>query len=96
MPQLALNEFLVPERRCILLALFNSLVSECHCYHVGSSDEGTPIVAGQVYRYLFRNRLHGCDPSEAAAPLNRAILCLRQNGNVTVDRWALLLFYLGT
>jgi CHAT domain-containing protein len=54
----------------------------------GISDEDSPIVAGHTYQYLFRNGLQGCDPSEAATALNRAILLLREDPKVTVDRWA--------
>jgi CHAT domain-containing protein len=52
------------------------------------SDKDSPIVAGHTYQYLFRNGLQGFDPSEAAAALNRAVMLLREDPNVTVDRWA--------
>jgi hypothetical protein len=39
----------------------------------------------QTYKYLFRNGLQGLDPSEAA--LNHTVLYLREDPNVTVDRW---------
>lgn len=52
------------------------------------SDEDSLIVSGHVYRYLFRNGLEGCDPSEAATALNRAVLLLREDPKVTFDRWA--------
>jgi hypothetical protein len=51
-------------------------------------DEDAPKVADHTYRYLFRNGLQGLNPSEAATALNRAILHLREDPNVTVDRWA--------
>ena len=51
-------------------------------------DEDAPKVADRTYRYLFRNGLQGLDPSEAATALNRAILHLREDPNVTMDRWA--------
>jgi CHAT domain-containing protein len=54
----------------------------------GISDEDSPIVADHTYQYLLRNGLHGCDPSEAATALNRAVLHLRKDPTVKVDRWA--------
>jgi tetratricopeptide (TPR) repeat protein len=54
----------------------------------GISDEDAPIVTSHTYKYLFRNGLQGCDPSEAATALNRAVLLLREDPKVTVDRWA--------
>jgi CHAT domain-containing protein len=54
----------------------------------GISDEDAPIVAEYTYQYLFRNGLQCCDPSEAATALNHAILRLRKDPNVTLDRWA--------
>jgi len=54
----------------------------------GICDKDAPIVASHTYEYLFRNGLKGCDPSEAAAALNHAVLCLRKDPEVTVDRWA--------
>jgi CHAT domain-containing protein len=51
-------------------------------------DEDAPAVAEHTYKYLFRNGLQALDPSEAATALNRAILSLRENPNVTIDRWA--------
>jgi CHAT domain-containing protein len=52
------------------------------------NDEDAPIVADYTYQYLFRNGLHCCDPSEAAMALNHAVLRLREDTNVTLDRWA--------
>lgn len=52
------------------------------------SDEDAPKVAHQTYKYLLRNGLEGRDPSEAATALNRAILSLREDPKVTIDRWA--------
>jgi CHAT domain-containing protein len=54
----------------------------------GISDEDAPKIADQIYKYLFRNRVEGLDPSEAATALNRAVLCLREDPTVTLDRWA--------
>jgi CHAT domain-containing protein len=51
-------------------------------------DEDAPKVADHTYCYLFRNGLQRLDPSEAAMALNCAILHLRDDPNVTVDRWA--------
>ena len=51
-------------------------------------DDDAPMVADRTYQYLFRNGLHALDPSEAATALSRAILCLRDDPNITVDRWA--------
>jgi CHAT domain-containing protein len=54
----------------------------------GISDEDAPIVVSHTYKYLLRNGLQGCNASESATALNRAILCLREDPTVTVDRWA--------
>jgi CHAT domain-containing protein len=51
-------------------------------------DEDALKVAQHIYQYFFRNGLEGLNPSDAAAALNRAILHLREDPNVTVDRWA--------
>jgi len=51
-------------------------------------DEDVPKVADHTYRYLFRNELQILDPSEAAMALNRAVLHLREDPSITVDRWA--------
>ncbi len=51
-------------------------------------DDDAPKVADHAYRYLFRNGVQGLEPSEAAAALNLAILRLREDPDVTVDRWA--------
>jgi len=51
-------------------------------------DDDAPKVADHTYQYLFRNGLRGLDPSEAATALNRAILHLREDPEVTIDRWA--------
>ena len=51
-------------------------------------DEDAPKVAEETYRYLFRNGIQALNPSEAAMALNRAILRLREDPSVTVDRWA--------
>jgi CHAT domain-containing protein len=52
------------------------------------SDEDARKVADHTYRYLFRNGLQRLDPSEAATALNHAVLRLREDPTVTVDRWA--------
>ena len=54
----------------------------------GILDEDAPKVADHVYRYLLRNGVDGLHPSDAAAALNHAVLCLRKDPEVTVDRWA--------
>jgi CHAT domain-containing protein len=54
----------------------------------GISDDDAPKVADNVYHYLLRKGLQGLDPSEAATALNHAVLCLRQDPTITVDRWA--------
>jgi CHAT domain-containing protein len=51
-------------------------------------DEDAPKVALYTYNYLFRNGIEGLDPSNAATALNHAILHLREDPGVTVDRWA--------
>jgi hypothetical protein len=54
----------------------------------GICDEDAPKVSGHVYQYLFRNGMEGLDPSDAAIALNRAVLALREDPEVTIDRWA--------
>jgi CHAT domain-containing protein len=54
----------------------------------GISDNDAPIVASHTYEYLFRNGLQYCDSSEAAEAVNRAVIRLREDPSVTVDRWA--------
>jgi CHAT domain-containing protein len=51
-------------------------------------DEDATKVAKHTYQYLFRNGLQKLTPSDAATALNRAILHLREDPLVTVDRWA--------
>jgi hypothetical protein len=51
-------------------------------------DLDAPKVADHTYQYLLRSGLQELDPSEAAIALNRAVLHLRKDPNVTVDRWA--------
>lgn len=51
-------------------------------------DGDAPKVAEHTYRYLFRNGLQQLDPSEVAMALNHAILHLRDDASITVDRWA--------
>jgi hypothetical protein len=56
-------------------------------------DEDAQKVAYHTYQYLFRNGLEGLNPSEAAIALNHAILHLREDPNITVDRWAPFIHY---
>jgi CHAT domain-containing protein len=51
-------------------------------------DDDAPKVADETYQFLFRNGIQALNPSEAAMALNRAILRLREDPSVTVDRWA--------
>lgn len=52
-------------------------------------DEDAPVVAEEVYRYLFREKRKKIpDVTEAAAALNFAVRALRRNRKVTVNRWA--------
>src|SRR6202044_1856371 len=51
-------------------------------------EKDAPTVAEHTYKYLFRNGLELLNPSEAATALNHAILTLRENPDVTVERWA--------
>ncbi|KIM89504.1 hypothetical protein PILCRDRAFT_227158 [Piloderma croceum F 1598] len=51
-------------------------------------DDNAPKVTAQVYGFLLRNGTEGLDPSDAASALNHAILHLRKDTSVTVDRWA--------
>ena len=52
------------------------------------NDEDAPKVAAHTYQYLFRNGLHGCDSSEAAMALSYAVQKLREEPEMTLDRWA--------
>jgi hypothetical protein len=54
----------------------------------GISDNDAPKVAAYTYEYLFRNGVEKLDYSEAATALNRAVLHLREDPRVTLDRWA--------
>ena len=51
-------------------------------------DKDAPKVAYETYSYLLRNGIDGYDPSDAATALNRAVLALREDPAVTIDRWA--------
>jgi CHAT domain-containing protein len=51
-------------------------------------DEDAPKVAYDTYSYLLRNGIDGYDLSDAATALNRAVLALRNDPEVTIDRWA--------
>jgi CHAT domain-containing protein len=59
----------------------------------GISDEDAPKVADYTYQYLFRNGLEGLRSSDAAMALNRAVLRLREDPAVTLDRWAPFLHF---
>lgn len=52
------------------------------------ADDDAPVIARHVYQYLFRERLGTLESEEAAVALNRAVLKLRENPNIPVDRWA--------
>ena len=52
------------------------------------NDEDAPKVAAYTYEYLFRNGVGRVDHTEAATALNRAVLRLREDPEVTLDRWA--------
>ena len=54
----------------------------------GIRDDDAPKVANHTYRYLLCNGMQGLDPSDAATALNRAVLALREDLSVTIDRWA--------
>jgi CHAT domain-containing protein len=51
-------------------------------------DEHAPKVAYDTYSYLLRNGIDGYNLSDAATALNRAVLALRNDPEVTIDRWA--------
>jgi tetratricopeptide (TPR) repeat protein len=51
-------------------------------------DEDAPKVAYETYSHLLRNGIDGYDVSDAATALNRAVLALRKDPEVTIDRWA--------
>jgi CHAT domain-containing protein len=51
-------------------------------------DEDAPKVAYETYSYLLRNGIDGLDLFDAATALNRAVLALREDPGVTIDRWA--------
>lgn len=59
----------------------------------GIRDIDAPHVADYTYQYMFRDGLEALDPSDAAAGLNRAVLHLREDDSVTVDRWAPFVHY---
>lgn len=68
----------------IQFAGFSSVIATMWCI----CDIDGPKVAEHTYRYLLRNGLGNVDVSESAAALNYAVLCLREDPTVTVDRWA--------
>ena len=51
-------------------------------------DEDAPKVAYETYSYLLRNGIDDYELSDAATALNHAILALREDPEVTIDRWA--------
>lgn len=51
-------------------------------------DEDAPIVAEHTYAYLLRNGFDQVDLTEAAAALNYAVSKLREDSNITLERWA--------
>jgi CHAT domain-containing protein len=51
-------------------------------------DKDTPVVGANTYKYFLRNGVEELDPSDAATALNCAVLHLREDPSVTVDRWA--------
>ena len=51
-------------------------------------DEDAPLIAQRVYQHLFRDGVAGADASDAATALNRAVLALRQDKEIGIDRWA--------
>jgi hypothetical protein len=55
---------------------------------VGIGDEDAPKVVDHSYRYLFRTGIKAPDPSDAATALDCAVLALREDSQVTIDRWA--------
>jgi CHAT domain-containing protein len=57
------------------------------------SDDDAPQVVDHTYRYLFRHGSQGLDPSEAATALNHAVLRLREDPTITIDRWAPFVHY---
>jgi CHAT domain-containing protein len=57
-------------------------------WSIRDRDKDAPKVAEDVYKYLFRNGLERVNASEAAMALNHAILHLREDPSITVDRWA--------
>ncbi|KZP22191.1 hypothetical protein FIBSPDRAFT_1043674 [Athelia psychrophila] len=56
-------------------------------------DEDAPIIAKHTYAYLLRNGVGNIDLTEGAAALNHAVSQLRQDPNVTMERWALFVYY---
>ena len=68
----------------VQFAGFPSVIATLWIIH----DEDALKVADYTYRYLFRNGRQGLDSSEAARALNHAVLHLREEPGVTVDRWA--------
>ena len=51
-------------------------------------DEDAPKVAHHTYRYLLCNGMESLDPSGAVTALNRAVLALLEDPEVTIDKWA--------
>jgi CHAT domain-containing protein len=78
------------ERQCIMLAAgiqfagFPSVIATLWTIR----DEDAPKVAYETYSYLLRNGIDSLDLFDSATALNRAVLVLREDPEVTVDRWA--------
>ena len=68
----------------VQFAGFPSVIATLWIIH----DEDALKVADYTYRYLFCNGLQGLDSSEAARALNYAVIHLREEPGVTLDRWA--------
>lgn len=56
-------------------------------------DEDAPIIAEHTYAYLLRNGLDKIDLTEAAAALNYAVSRLREDPNITLERWAPFVYF---
>lgn len=52
------------------------------------SDDDAPVVAEHVYQHLLRDGVDSLDSAEGAVALNRAVLKLREDPKIPVDRWA--------
>lgn len=52
------------------------------------ADQDAPRLSQHIYEYLFASGMQELDSSNAAAALNQAVLRLREDPEVTLDRWA--------